>query len=205
MDGVISDTQKIHSTVESELLLKYGIRLSPEEITRRFSGVSGRDMWPAIFKDAGVSCPSPEVLSDQVWNSLMSRPINEIVAMPGAIDFITWLRRKSILLGVASGSRPAFIERVLGTLKLRSEFHTITSAKEVVHGKPAPDVFMLAASRLGIAPDECVVIEDGINGMLAARAAGMYCIALVSDSDTYPADLVVRDFIEIPNDLFAHH
>jgi beta-phosphoglucomutase-like phosphatase (HAD superfamily) len=68
-------------------------------------------------------------------------------------------------------------------------------------GKPEPDVFLLAAERLGASPKECLVIEDGIHGMVAARKAGMYCVGLVRDDDhdinVYPADILVKDLREV--------
>jgi beta-phosphoglucomutase-like phosphatase (HAD superfamily) len=203
MDGVISDTQKIHSSLEEGVLLEHGIQMSSKDITRRFSGVSGRDMWPTIFSEFGVPCPSHEMLSELVFERLMSRPVGDIVAVRGALELIGNLRMRNVPLAVGSGSRLVFIERVLGALDLRDSFQAVASAKEVAHGKPAPDVFLLAAKRLGIAPEACVVIEDGVNGMHAAKAAGMKCIALVEDKrQQYPADLVIERLEQFPLEWF---
>ncbi len=206
MDGVISDTQKIYSSVESELLREYGIHMPPAEITRRFSGVSGRDMWPEIFHEARKACPPPQELSNRVWQRMLDRPLEEITEISGASRLISMLRERDVPLAVASGSRLVFIERVLTTLVLKEHFMAIASSQEVVYGKPAPDVFLLAAARLGVPPSSCVVIEDGINGMHAARSAGMYCIGLVADDGggkEYPADSIVRSLAEIPLGLFG--
>jgi beta-phosphoglucomutase-like phosphatase (HAD superfamily) len=81
-------------------------------------------------------------------------------------------------MAIASSATLPTINLVVDRLGIREYFKTLTSGDEVTHGKPAPDVFLLAAKRLGIAPENSLVIEDTLNGMKAAKAAGMMCIAI---------------------------
>ena len=84
---------------------------------------------------------------------------------------------------------------MLTKLDLKEKFTAIASSYELEKGKPAPDIFLLAARRLNVAPEYCLVVEDGLNGMIAAKAAGMACVGLVRDNTglDYPADLLVKD------------
>lgn len=91
-----------------------------------------------------------------------------------------------------------FVRLVLYKLGLADKFNQIVSADEVEHGKPAPDIFLLAAKRLNKSAEECIVIEDGISGMEAAKAAGMKCIGLVEDLDKkYPTNILVTELGEV--------
>ena len=85
------------------------------------------------------------------------------------------------LLGIASSAPINFIETVLSKLGLKEKFEVITSAEEVKYGKPNPEIFLLAAKKLNVNPQECVVIEDAEGGMTGAKKANMKCIGLVKE------------------------
>lgn len=200
MDGVISDTQDVHAKTESTLLKEYGVELTPDEITRKYSGVTDEDMFKDIFLSSQKDMPNLEQLvvkKREIVNQLLQ---NNVVEVSGTRDFIELLKLHNLPLAVASGSMLSLIEIILSELNLRSKFEAIASAEEVTRGKPEPDVFLLAASRLSTSPENCLVIEDGISGMIAARRAGMQCVGLVKDLDysTYPADFLVRDLRSVP-------
>lgn len=201
MDGVIADTQKIHSRLESEMLASLGITITPEEITRRFSGMSLRNQFETLFSEAGLPNPYTLAISDEKVARFEQRA-HEIVGIEGTIAVIEALYGRTPL-AVASASRPSSIDLVLSRVGVKDRFSVLTSAREVKRGKPAPDVFLLAAERLGVDPRSCTVVEDGISGMVGARAAGMRCIALASDNRTdYPADIVVKDLRHVPHEWF---
>jgi HAD superfamily hydrolase (TIGR01509 family) len=202
MDGVISDTQKIHARIEAELLASFGITITPEEITRRFAGVSLREQCTTLFAEFGIACPDLEELS-RVKLARFHACEDEIAEMEGARMCIDTLHPR-VPLAVGSGLHLASIGLVLGKLDLVERFRAIASAQEVPRGKPAPDVFLLAAKRLGVEPSACVVIEDAVSGMIAARAAGMRCVALVDDiRREWPADIVVEHLRDVPFDWFV--
>jgi len=104
---------------------------------------------------------------------------------------------------VASSSPPGFIERVLRCLGVRDRFAVVISSTEVARGKPAPDVFLAAARKLDVEPAECVVIEDSANGILAAKRAGMRCVALVASqrARSNGADVVVGDLTTLTDEM----
>lgn len=201
MDGVLSDTQQLHAELESAVLVDYGLALSPEEITKKYAGVSSSIMFAEIFSKAGVSA-DPVEAAQKKWFALGKEIKKGFGPVAGAPELLQRLKESGLLLGVASASPLDFVELVLGTLDMRKYFQAVTSTREVAYGKPAPDVFLLAAKRLGVAPEECVVIEDAISGMLGARSAGMKCIGLVEDvtHEEYPADWLVRSLHEVTTD-----
>lgn len=205
MDGVLSDTQHLHALAESALLKQYGISLSPEEITRRFAGYSDHEFYGTVFREAGKVVDLQKVAQEK-WKPFLAQARGNVTAIPGAVETVHRLHRAGFKLGVASASIPEFIKIVVDELGIRDAMTTLTSGEEVTNGKPAPDVFLLAAQRLGSKPEECVVIEDGVNGMLAAQRAGMKCIGYVQAHlaalhPDYPATLVVEAHEKITAEL----
>lgn len=201
MDGVLSDTQPIHSRVESELLRQHGIELSADEITREFAGTSSEEMFPQVFGRYGKRVDHLQELVERKWQMMTKICRGRIRPMPGALDLVAALRQRGLPLAVASSSTRFYIEMVLEELGLRNAFRVIVSADEVAHGKPDPDIFLLAAERLGVPPQSCLVIEDSVSGMRAARSAGMYCIGLVTSGNhraDLPAGLLVKALDEVP-------
>ncbi len=133
-----------------------------------------------------------EVFKDKVKNG--------IPPMPGAQDLIKLLKKNGIPIGVASSAEPQYIELVLTGLQLKPLFNAITASVEVLHGKPAPDIFLKAAKKLGMEPANCIVIEDARSGTLAAKAAGMKCIGLrypQNNQDLSAATMIVKTLKEV--------
>ncbi len=121
----------------------------------------------------------------------------EITPIPGVVELIHKLKEDGFKLAVASASIRPFIKRVLTELNIKQEFDVITSTQDVKRGKPEPDVFLLAAEKLGVKPEHCTVIEDGISRMIAAKKAGMKCIGLIHHKGEYPADIQVDSLCKL--------
>src|SRR3989338_6314102 len=130
MDGVISDTQSLHARIESDLLRRYGIIMSPEEIIRRFAGTADKEMFPAIFTEAGKRAPDVDAIVAQKY-SLMMAPDVAVPEIPGTKAFIASLQRLGIPLAVASASSMEFIRFVVEKLELISSFKALVSSDEV--------------------------------------------------------------------------
>lgn len=195
MDGVISDTQSMAAEVESRIFKKYGLEITPKYCTEVYAGTSHKEMYSKEFKEAGIKIDVDEVVKE-TWNVLLNS--KELVKpIEGIHELISMLKEHDYTIAVASGSIPEFIDMVLDALHIKDQFSVIVSASQVKNGKPAPDIFLLAAKVLGVKPSECIVIEDGINGMHAAKSAGMRCIGLVNDTREYPADVIVTSLKEL--------
>jgi HAD superfamily hydrolase (TIGR01509 family) len=125
--------------------------------------------------------------------------------LPGVPLVPRELRAAGFGLGVASASPRRIIDAVLARVGLADCFQAIVSGDEVARGKPAPDGFLLAARRLGVAPEACLVVEDSRNGVLAARTAGMAVAAVpcpaTSHEDFSPADIVLPSLEALPKAL----
>jgi len=198
MDGVISDTQGLQASVEENLLKKYGIEMMADEITDKYAGVADKEWFQMIIKDFNLKI-DVETMINQKWAEILKKAKNNIKEIVGVVKLIKEFKERGFKLAVASASPFEFINLVLSELKLKDKFDVLTSATEIEKGKPDPQIFLLTAQRLNLKPEECLVIEDGISGMIAARAAGMKCIGLVKIKDykKYPADLLVTSLKDI--------
>ncbi|HET8701018.1 MAG TPA: HAD family phosphatase, partial [Nitrococcus sp.] len=198
MDGVIVDSEPLHITHLHEFLRSIGVA-RPDTFTRNLKGVSAYDTWRMLNETFELKHDIDELIVRsresyvQYLQNLESLPV-----IPGALTLIKYLKRSGYRLALASSAAPARIDMFLSKLKLKSYFENVVSGDDVERSKPAPDIFLLAAHNLGAKPTECVVIEDAENGVQAAKAAGMRCIAyggsLHNTDNLLEADLIVKDF-----------
>lgn len=201
MDGVISDTQQFHAGAESQILAEYNINMTPEEITAEFAGVADEKMFEEIFLRNGIKNIIIKDVVFRKWDIMRDMLKGRLTAIPFVTDLIKSLYSHNFKLAVASSSPTTFIDEVIDTLSLRSYFHALVSAQEVKKGKPAPDIFLLAAEKINVPPKNCVVVEDGKSGMIGAQKAGMKVIAYGSETEKYPADLTVTTFKNVSVDI----
>lgn len=194
MDGVISDTEKVISEVTSGLLAENGIEMAAQEIARQYAGVSDRETLRQILQTRGRKDIDIDKLLEEKLRRIRTAFKNNIRAVDGTAEFIDKLSVLGLPLAVGSASRFEFIDLILSELGLKSKFAAIAGIDEAKKGKPDPDIFLLAAKKLAIRPQDCLVVEDAFNGMLAAKAAGMECVGLVREDlgQKYPAGLLVK-------------
>ena len=102
----------------------------------------------------------------------------QVPAMPGLYELLDDLERRNLSKAVASSGTRAYVQAVLKEINVSGRFHTLVTAEDVVHGKPAPDVFLRAAQAIDVSPSQCFVLEDAPSGIQAAKAAGMRCVAI---------------------------
>mgnify|MGYP001571143100 CR=1 FL=1 len=199
MDGVISDTLSFHTEAESKVLLRYGICISPQEILKEFNGVPDRDGFTIIFKRFNRPLNLQKV-KDEKWAFFQELAKNQIPIIPGSLEFIDELIKNRLILGLASSAPSRAIDLVVETLKIKGKFGVIVGTEEVERGKPSPDIFLLAATRLKVDPRNCIVIEDAVTGIKAAKAAGMKCIAITTTHERnqlQEADRIIDSFDEL--------
>ncbi len=202
MDGVVSDTQGFHGEIESMLLKEYGIEMAPREISNTYAGVTDEKMFAEIFDKHGVAVGSIPALLKKKWEFMRQVSKGKLTAIPHAIALIHELHANGFRLAIASASTKAFIDEVVDELAIRKYFDAIVSTYDVEHGKPAPDIFLFAAKKLGVMPEEAIVIEDGRSGMIGAAAAHMHSIGLVEDtSKDYPATKLVSSLKDVNIEL----
>lgn len=177
MDGVLVDSEPYHLAIEKRQIELNKLPVSEEE-HHRYIGVASDVMWRDIALRHSLSIEVETLIEQNKSESIhFFSAIEQIPLMPGIRQLLEELKKKGIPLAVASSSFHEIIELILERTGLRPYFQQVVSSKEAGKSKPEPDVFLLAAHRLGIDPNECLVVEDSFNGIKAAKAAGMRCIA----------------------------
>ena len=202
-DGVMVDSEPIANAVLSEMFaLEVGYRITPEESHRRFTGIRNRDCVAIV--EAEIGRPFPDGWRERWREQLFARLEAAIRPINGVHDVLAGLERDGIPFGVASQSAPDYLRLVLGRTGVLDRLRgRVTSADEVDNPKPAPDVYLLAFERVGIAPGRAVVIEDSATGVAAGAASGALVIGYAADSDPEKlvaagASHVVHRMAEVP-------
>lgn len=176
LDGTLIDSEPNYFLADQKLLEAYGIPFT-EEDKRRYIGGSNMDMMRDFVARFGIR-EAPEVLAERK-NALYLELAEANTPLYAPMKaFLDRLVARNIPVAIASGSGPAVIARLLGKVGIAHHFEHTVSAEEVAQGKPAPDIFLEAAKRLGIPPQHCVVVEDSRPGVEAAKRAFMRCIAV---------------------------
>jgi beta-phosphoglucomutase family hydrolase len=125
-----------------------------------------------------------------------------IAPLPGTLKWVDLLHRQGWRQAIASAAPRANVETILDALHTSECFEAIVSAEDVHRGKPDPEVFLVAATKLGVAPQHCIVVEDAQHGIEAARAAGMKSIGVSQNGKHLPADIVVRSLDVLDENTF---
>jgi HAD superfamily hydrolase (TIGR01509 family) len=174
-DGVIADSEALANTVLAEAVSDLGMPTTLDDCLTRYMSLSWRDVLAAI--EAGVGRSIPHDFSDRVNAAILTRFRSELREVAGASAFIRHFA--AVPRCIASSSSPGRLRLCLDVLELAEAFgENVFSAEMVARGKPAPDLFLFSAERIGVAPADCVVIEDSAGGVRAGVAAGMTVIGL---------------------------
>ena len=198
-DGVLVDSERIAVRVEAELLAELGWPLSQAEIVERFMGRTTEYMDEAIEAQLGSRLPSD--WKDRFQRRYREAFAAELVPVDGVLDALDQI---AVPTCVASSGSHDKLRFTLGHTGLYERFEgRIFSGYEVANGKPAPDLFLHAAARMGAGPARCAVVEDSLYGVLAARAAGMRVFGYAGGLTTADrlegdATVVFEDMRELP-------
>jgi HAD superfamily hydrolase (TIGR01509 family) len=176
-DGLLLDTEAAWTRAEETLFVRHGSTFTREH-KRALIGTS-----PA------VSCAKLEVMLDlpgrgpalmaELHDLVMEEALAGVPPRPGALELVEAVRAAGLPVGVASNSAREFVERVLsGAGLLDGHFDVVVTSNDVEHPKPAPDLYLAACAALGAEPERSAALEDSATGVAAARAAGMYVVAV---------------------------
>lgn len=177
-DGTIADTQTIHAKTEVSTLKKYGINISEEEITRRFSGIKLSVIFKTLFDENNITIGYKESL-ELKWK-MMTEIVKtqKIKFMPGAKELIIALFKNNIKMAIASSSIKSYLDLAIDSLGIRDKFRLVLSGDDIENGKPDPEIFIRSAKALRVENEACLVIEDATAGVIAAQSANMKCVAV---------------------------
>ena len=197
MDGLLLDTELLWHTAEVELFRRHGdafswddkmavIGTSFEATARYFATRLER----SLEEGRALVAEMIELMHEQLQQQVAGRP--------GAIELVERLRGR-VPLGLASNSPRRLIDTALASAGLTDAFGAIVSSDDVEHAKPAPDIYLEACRRLGVAPVDALALEDSASGIAAAKAAGMACIAVpqFAEADVRAADRVIDSLEEL--------
>jgi beta-phosphoglucomutase len=203
LDGTLVDSEEYHWRAWRDTMAAEGVPITREQFIETF-GWRNDAIIPRWLGN-GATPERVERIGDAKeanYRSLVRQ--NGIEPLPGADEWVHRLNAEGWLQAVASSAPRLNIEVVLEVLGLAGCFQAIVSAGDVHRGKPDPEVFLLAAERLGVPPERSVVVEDARAGIEAARRAGMRCIALSRKGAKLGADLEVTSFRDLPPQVFCH-
>jgi HAD superfamily hydrolase (TIGR01509 family) len=175
MDGVLIDSEQVWDDVREALARERGGRWH-ERAQRDMMGMSSPEWSRYMHERIGLPEP-PEEINRIVVERMVERYAAGPPWLPGAIDAVRRVAAQFVL-GLASSSNRELIDLVLEAGGIAGCFRATASSEEVAAGKPAPDVYVEVARRLGVDPRECVAVEDSHNGIRSAKAAGMRCVAI---------------------------
>jgi HAD superfamily hydrolase (TIGR01509 family) len=200
MDGVLLDSEQLWDAVREDLARERGARWH-DGAQADMMGMSSPE-WSRYMHDVIGLSESPEEINAEVVRRLLVRYHDSLPLIDGAVEAVERLSA-AWPLGLASSSNREVIDAVLDAADIASRFAATVSSEEVPRGKPAPDVYIEAARRVGVEPATCVAIEDSRNGIRSAHAAGMRVIAIPnphyppSDDALGAADDVVSSLDEL--------
>jgi len=201
MDGTLIDSEEFHWISWRDTLAKEGIIITREQFLSSF-GQRNDSILPQWLGPGS----SPERIErignakEELYRYLILH--NGISPLPGVTRWVHQLHKEGWLQAVASAAPRANIDAVLQALSATHIFQGIVSAEDVHRGKPDPEVYLTAASRVGVPPERCIVVEDAVAGVEGARRAGIKSIGVSRNGKNLPADLVVRSLELLHPDAF---
>jgi HAD superfamily hydrolase (TIGR01509 family) len=201
MDGTLVDSEEFHWLSWRDTMAAEGIPITRDQFVLTF-GQRNDSILPRWL---GAEAPADRMQRvGDAKEELYRRLVREsgLAPLPGAAEWVRRLQQENWRQAVASSAPRANLDVVLEVIGLKDCFQAIVSAEDVTAGKPDPQVFLTAASRLGVPPSQCVVVEDAAAGVEAARRAGMRSIG-VSRKASLAANIAVSSLIELAPDVFV--
>jgi nigerose phosphorylase len=204
LDGVIVDTAKYHYLAWKRLAGELGFDFAPED-NERLKGVSRMRSLAIILEIGGIRLSEAEqaewAARKNAWYLEYIGAMTPAEILPGVVPFLNRLRQRGIKTALASASKNAGL--ILEKLGIGPLFDAVVDGNAVAKAKPDPEVFVTAAARLGVPAGECVVFEDAVAGIAAARGAGMAVIGIGDPRILTEADLVIADFTRLNEALLT--
>lgn len=204
LDGVLVDTGWAHKQSWYDLAQKEGFGISDEFFYRTF-GMQNYQIIPMLL---GPDLPIGEIDRLSQWKEQRYRELiaDKLVPTEGVNALLEELKKQGFRLAIGSSAPRANLDLLLGRLHLRSYFDACVTKEEVTHGKPFPETFLKAASKLGLPPSHCVVVEDAVQGVEAGKAAGMAVVAVTTTRnrpDLAEADMIADSLAQLRAEDFA--
>ncbi len=185
LDGTLTLSQGLHYLAYRQIFERNGVDYTHED-DYFYAGKGSSCIFPEMFAKFGKHISEEQIRQfaeekKALYDEIIAR--TEIGLVPGVKKFLDRMKQQKKRLIIATGNKLDSAEMILEKTGLKSYFSEIVTNKDVEHSKPAPDIFLKAAEKIGFAPNECVVFEDAVNGITAATSANINCIALLTGED----------------------
>ena len=210
MDGVIIDSEPLHSRVKMETFAHFGLPFDEGDLAQ-YMGRTSVDIFSDVLKkEHRTDVSVQEIVNYKHAHYLELAVGGALEAIPGSLELIARLRAAGVSLALATSSWRRVVDAILVQFDLTEAFASVISGSELPKSKPDPAIYRLSAEALGVDPRKCVVLEDTAAGVAAAKGAGMYCIGFRSPhsgvQDLSRADEIVDDLATIDvAKLFTKH
>jgi len=199
LDGTVLSNEDEYGAAFKKVLESLGAKV--DTAYPQVGGIGVKENWPGLLKKYNVKTKKTldelESATQKEYLKLLSR----VTVKKGLEDFVKQLRQDGIKTALATSNVWFIVEKVFAEIPIEGLFDSVTTGEEVTNKKPAPDLFLVAADKLGVAPGECLVIEDAPSGIEAAHKAKMAVIALARDEkhakELKGAELIVRDYTQL--------
>ena len=201
MDGVLVDSERQICLAAIQMFKELGVEVQPDDFLP-FVGAGENRYIGGVAEKYGVQLDidTAKFRTYTIYGEIVRGKLNPLA---GVREFIAQCRAASIKTAIATSADLMKMEINLNEIGLpAASFDATVNGLEVVHKKPSPDIYLLAAKKVGVEPSDCLVVEDAVNGVQAAKAAGMYCLALTTSFDAgqlEQADWIRRDLSDALN------
>lgn len=199
MNGVIIDDEEYHQIAWRELCTTYGWTLTENDFQKEVFGRPEKDTISFLLRHEATEEEVERYSSERVKIAMeLFKP--QIKLTTGLFNFLEELKTHNIPMGIGTSSRRVYMNFIMDTLQIRSYFKIILTAQDIIHGKPDPEMYLKVAHGLDVLPNQCIVFEDSVTGIEAAKSAGMKAVALTTTNSAerlVAADKIIHSFNEI--------
>lgn len=194
MDGLLINSEPIWEEVEGECLKEYDVELTPQlcQQTKSFRVIELVEHW---LGPKGISTEQMQRVAKNITAEVATRVIEKAEPLPGMKDALELVKRQKFSVAVASSSPPQIIAAVVEKFGLADYLDCWCSSEDERYGKPHPSVYLSACKKLKLPPTRCLSLEDSLNGVISAKSARMYCIAVPPDYKNFDRRLLVADAV----------
>jgi len=195
MDGTLVDNMAFHTRAWQQMLAEQGVEMDGDEFMIKTAGKTNREILPNIFE--GISDERLHELGTRKEELYRKAFLAERRTVPGVIEFLEASKKLGVKMAVATAAPNGNVDFILDGLDLRKYFDAVTTAADITNGKPDPEIFLASAAKLGVEPSNCIVFEDAINGLEAAKRAKMVAIGITTVNSA-------QDLLELDSVSEAH-
>jgi HAD superfamily hydrolase (TIGR01509 family) len=182
LDGLMVNSEPLAEWAWNQVLARFGKKMAPETF-REIQGLRVVESARIVCERLGLPVGPEEALAERERAFLEAVP-TRLQTRPGLYALVDELDHRGLVLGLATSGHRRYVELALKTIGLEDRFRAVATGDNVKRGKPAPDIFVLAADRLGVSPADCLALEDSVLGAQSAQAAGMTCVVVPNEWST---------------------